>query len=147
MPPFKKNRLVAGSRKSGLAMWQTEHVIERLQHAWPDVVLEIRTYVTEGDGDLETALPEIGGKGVFTTRLEQALAAEEIDLAVHSLKDLPVDTGRNSQSAPSPAAPTRATAWSRATPGRSPRSHAVRSSERAASAARASCWLDAPIFW
>ena len=43
---------------------------------------------------METALPEIGGKGVFTTRLEQALAAEEIDLAVHSLKDLPVDTGR-----------------------------------------------------
>ena len=94
MPPFEKNRLVVGSRKSGLAMWQTEHVIERLQRAWPDVVLEIRTYVTEGDDDVETALPEIGGKGVFTTRLEQALAAEEIDLAVHSLKDLPVDTGR-----------------------------------------------------
>lgn len=95
MPPFEKNRLVVGSRPSALAMWQTEHVIERLQRAWPDVVLEIRTYVTEGDDDLNTALPEIGGKGVFTTRLEQALAAEEIDLAVHSLKDLPVDTGRD----------------------------------------------------
>lgn len=70
MPPFEKNRLVVGSRKCGLAMWQTEHVIGRLQRAWPDVVLEIRTYVTEGDDDLETALPEIGGKGVFTTRLE-----------------------------------------------------------------------------
>ncbi len=94
MPPFDKNRLVVGSRKSVLAMWQTEHVIERLQRAWPDVVLAIRTFVTEGDSDLDTALPEIGGKGVFTTRLEQALAAREIDLAVHSLKDLPVDTGR-----------------------------------------------------
>ena len=94
MPPFEKNRLVVGTRKSGLALWQTEHVIGRLQRAWPDVVLEIRTYVTEGDVNLETALPEIGGKGVFTMRLEQALAAEEIDLAVHSLKDLPVDTGR-----------------------------------------------------
>ena len=94
MPPFEKNRLVVGSRKSGLALWQTEHVIGRLQRAWPDVVLEIRTYTTEGDDNVETALPEIGGKGVFTTRLEQALAAEEIDLAVHSLKDLPVETGR-----------------------------------------------------
>src|SRR5688572_14834809 len=94
MPPFEKNRLVVGSRKSGLALWQTEHVIGRLQRAWPDVELEIRTYVTEGDGNVATALPEIGGTGVFTSRLEQALAAEEIDLAVHSLKDLPVDTGR-----------------------------------------------------
>lgn len=94
MPVFEKNRLIVGSRKSGLAMWQTEHIVERLRRAWPGVVLEIRTYITEGDGDLNTPLPEIGGKGVFTTRLEQALAAEEIDLAVHSLKDLPVDTGR-----------------------------------------------------
>ncbi len=93
MPSFAKNRLVVGSRTSGLAMWQTTHVIERLQRAWPDAVLEVRTYVTEGDRDVETPLPEIGGKGVFTTRLEQALAAEEIDIAVHSLKDLPVDTG------------------------------------------------------
>lgn len=94
MPPFKKKRLVVGSRKSGLALWQTEHVIGLLQHAWPDVALEIRSYTTEGDDNLATALPEIGGKGVFTSRLEQALAVEEIDLAVHSLKDLPVDTGR-----------------------------------------------------
>jgi len=43
MAPFENNRLVVGSRKSGLALWQTEHVIERLQRAWPDVVLEIRT--------------------------------------------------------------------------------------------------------
>ena len=93
MPSFEHNHLVVGSRKSGLAMWQTEHVIELLQRAWPDVVLGIRTYDTEGDNNLETALPEIGGKGVFTTRLEEALAAKDIDLAVHSLKDLPVDTG------------------------------------------------------
>ncbi|MBY0497718.1 MAG: hydroxymethylbilane synthase [Cyanobacteria bacterium] len=94
MPPFEKNRLVVGSRKSRLALWQSEHVIELLQRAWPDVVLEIRTYTTEGDANVLTALPEIGGKGVFTTQLEEALAAEEIDLAVHSLKDLPVDIGR-----------------------------------------------------
>lgn len=94
MPPLEQKRLVVGSRASRLALWQTEHVIERLQQAWPGVVLEIRTYVTQGDRDAETALPEIGGTGVFTAGLEQALAAGEIDLAVHSLKDLPVDTGR-----------------------------------------------------
>ncbi|MGQ0732299.1 MAG: hydroxymethylbilane synthase [Acidobacteriota bacterium] len=93
MPPFQRNRLFVGSRTSRLAMWQTDHVIERLRRAWPDLVLEVRTFVTEGDGDRETPLPEIGGRGVFTGRLEQALAAGEIDLAVHSLKDLPVQTG------------------------------------------------------
>ena len=93
MPPFQRNRLFVGSRTSRLAMWQTDHVSERLRRAWPDLVLEVRTFVTEGDGDQETALPEIGGRGVFTARLEQALAAGEIDLAVHSLKDLPVQTG------------------------------------------------------
>lgn len=95
MPPFHAQRLVVGSRQSVLARWQTGHVIALLQRAWPDVVLEIRTYTTEGDADVETALPEFGGMGVFTTRLEQALDAAEIDLAVHSLKDLPVDAGRN----------------------------------------------------
>ena len=93
MPSFQRNRLFVGSRTSRLAMWQTDHVIERLRGAWPDLVLEVRTFVTEGDSDQETALPEIGGRGVFTARLEQALAAGEIDLAVHSLKDLPVQTG------------------------------------------------------
>ena len=94
MPPFEKNRLVVGSRKSGLALWQTEHVIGCCSVRGRTSCWRSGPYVTEGDANVETALPEIGGKGVFTTRLEQALAAEEIDLAVHSLKDLPVDTGR-----------------------------------------------------
>ncbi len=91
--PPAMNRLIVGSRKSALAMWQTRHIIEKLQNAWPGLAIEIRTYITEGDRNLESALPEIGGKGVFTVQLEQALAAREIDLAVHSLKDLPVESG------------------------------------------------------
>jgi hydroxymethylbilane synthase len=93
MRPQRQNHLVVGSRKSALAMWQTHHVIDLLRRAWPDLTVEIRTYVTEGDRNLESSLPEIGGKGVFTEQLEQALALHEIDIAVHSLKDLPVESG------------------------------------------------------
>lgn len=93
MRPPTQIRLVAGSRKSALAMWQTNHVVDALRHAWPGLQIEIRTYVTEGDRNLESSLPEIGGKGVFTEQLEHALASREIDFAVHSLKDLPVESG------------------------------------------------------
>jgi hydroxymethylbilane synthase len=85
-------RLIVGSRQSALAMWQTRHIVEKLRRAWPGLEVDVRTYVTEGDRNLLSALPEIGGKGVFTAQLEQALAAREIDLAVHSLKDLPVES-------------------------------------------------------
>jgi len=93
MRPRLKNHLVVGSRKSALAMWQTHHIVDCLKRCWPDLSIEIRTYVTEGDRNLESALPEIGGKGVFTEQLERALELREIDLAVHSLKDLPVESG------------------------------------------------------
>jgi hydroxymethylbilane synthase len=93
MRPRLKNRLVVGSRKSALAMWQTHHIVDRLKECWPELAIEIRTYVTEGDKNLESSLPEIGGKGVFTEQLERALELREIDLAVHSLKDLPVESG------------------------------------------------------
>jgi len=83
-----------GTRTSKLAMWQTERVIELLREAWPDLECEIRTFVTEGDQVLSTPLPEIGGRGVFTERLEQALGESEVDIAVHSLKDLPVEDPR-----------------------------------------------------
>ncbi|HEU4365075.1 MAG TPA: hydroxymethylbilane synthase [Candidatus Krumholzibacteria bacterium] len=93
MRPLRKNRLMVGSRQSALALWQTHHIIERLRQAWPGLSIEVRTYVTEGDRNLESSLPEIGGKGVFTEQLERALETREIDLAVHSLKDLPVESG------------------------------------------------------
>ncbi len=82
--------LTLGSRPSKLARWQTDHVLSLLKSAWPGLECQVVTLVTEGDKKLEHPLPEIGGKGVFTAELEAALLAGEIDLAVHSLKDLPV---------------------------------------------------------
>lgn len=82
--------ITIGTRTSKLARWQSDHVIEQLQDAWPDLLCEIRPFVTTGDKELDKPLPEIGGKGLFTAELEEALRSGEIDLAVHSLKDLPV---------------------------------------------------------
>lgn len=86
-------KLVIGTRTSPLALWQTEHVIALLQTAWPGLRCEIRPFTTQGDKTQAQGkpLPEIGGKGLFTAELETALLAGEIDLAVHSLKDLPVE--------------------------------------------------------
>jgi hydroxymethylbilane synthase len=78
-----------GSRQSELALWQTHHVRDLLQAAWPDLALEVITFDTLGDQVLDTPLPLIGGKGLFTAELEAALYDRTIDAAVHSLKDLP----------------------------------------------------------
>ncbi len=80
-----------GTRGSALARWQTDHIRQRLQTAWPDLKVEIRTLTTHGDRVLDTPLPMMGGKGVFTTELEEALHSHSIDYAVHSLKDLPTE--------------------------------------------------------
>jgi hydroxymethylbilane synthase len=80
-----------GTRGSALALWQANHVRELLQDAWPGLTVEIEVITTHGDKTLDTPLPQIGGKGVFTEELEAALRAGSIDLAVHSLKDLPTD--------------------------------------------------------
>ncbi len=82
--------LTLGSRPSRLALWQTGHVLDLLKTAWPELTFRIVTLTTEGDRVIERPLPEIGGKGLFTSELEAALRSGEIDLAVHSLKDLPV---------------------------------------------------------
>jgi hydroxymethylbilane synthase len=82
--------LVIGTRGSKLARWQTDWVCAALARAWPELRIELRPFLTTGDRLLEQPLPAIGGKGVFTEELEHALRANEIDLAVHSLKDLPV---------------------------------------------------------
>jgi hydroxymethylbilane synthase len=86
-------RLVIGTRTSPLALWQTNHILERLRTAWPALVGEIQHIITQGDKTQQQnkALPEIGGKGLFTAELETALRAGEIDIAIHSLKDLPVE--------------------------------------------------------
>ncbi len=85
-----RDRVVIGSRGSKLALWQTNHIADLLRAAAPGLAVEIEVISTRGDRILDRPLPEIGGKGVFTEELERALRDESIDLAVHSLKDLPV---------------------------------------------------------
>lgn len=78
-----------GSRESPLALVQTRLVANALQQRWPELQLEIRTYKTQGDIILDTALSKAGDKGLFVKELEIALLNGEIDLAVHSMKDMP----------------------------------------------------------
>lgn len=82
--------LIIGSRTSNLAMWQTRHIIALLQKAWPGLDCEVEPFITKGDKTLDQPLPQMGGKGLFTLELEESLRAGRIDLAIHSLKDLPV---------------------------------------------------------
>lgn len=85
-------RVRAGTRKSRLARWQTDQVLQRLQATWGNGVYEAVTFDTKGDRILDKPLPSIGGKGLFTAELETALRDGHIDLAVHSLKDLPTES-------------------------------------------------------
>lgn len=80
-----------GSRKSRLAVIQTEILARILQENHPGIRVETVTMDTSGDRMRDRPLDEVGGKGLFTRELEQALRSEEIDLSVHSLKDMPYD--------------------------------------------------------
>jgi hydroxymethylbilane synthase len=80
-----------GTRGSALAQWQTAYARQLLRHAWPHVHTEVHTITTRGDRVVDTPLPMVGGKGLFTAELEAALRSHAIDLAVHSLKDLPTE--------------------------------------------------------
>jgi hydroxymethylbilane synthase len=94
-----------GTRGSALARWQTDHVAGLLKAAHPALRVEVVVLTTRGDQVLDTPLPLIGGKGLFTAELESTLRDGEIDLAVHSLKDLPTD---NSEGLTIGAIPLRA---------------------------------------
>jgi hydroxymethylbilane synthase len=83
-----KRKYVIGSRGSELALWQTHHVKATLENHFPEINLEIKIIKTTGDKLLDVALAKIGDKGLFTKQIETALLNNEIDLAVHSLKDL-----------------------------------------------------------
>lgn len=87
-PPSK---LVIASRESRLAMWQAEHVRDRLLALYPQCSVEILGMTTQGDQILDRALSKVGGKGLFVKELEVAMAERRADLAVHSLKDVPMD--------------------------------------------------------
>ncbi|RTZ41121.1 hydroxymethylbilane synthase [Candidimonas sp. SYP-B2681] len=84
-------KLVIATRASRLALWQAEHVRDRLQAIYPDCQVSLLTMTTRGDQILDRTLSKIGGKGLFVKELETALLDGRADLAVHSLKDVPVD--------------------------------------------------------
>lgn len=81
-------KIIIGTRGSELALWQTDFVGETLKKYFPEIDLEIKIIKTTGDKLLDVALSKIGDKGLFTKQIETALLNKEIDLAVHSLKDL-----------------------------------------------------------
>lgn len=83
-------KLVIASRESALAMWQAKHIQSRLQVLYPETQVEILGMTTTGDQILDSPLAKIGGKGLFVKELEQALADGRADLAVHSMKDVPM---------------------------------------------------------
>jgi len=85
-----KKTVRIATRKSPLAMWQAHHIRERLLQHWPSLHIELLPMVTSGDMFLKDRLSTIGGKGLFVKELEEALLDGRADLAVHSMKDVPV---------------------------------------------------------
>ena len=94
-------RLTIGSRGSQLALWQSNHISEKLRAKGHDVEIEI--IHTTGDKITDVALAKVGSKGIFTKEIEEALSARRIDLAVHSLKDLPTEISDEFELAAIPA--------------------------------------------
>jgi hydroxymethylbilane synthase len=83
-------RIVIATRESALALWQARHIEARLAAHYPDAETRILGLTTEGDRRLEVPLAAVGGKGLFVKELEEALADGRADIAVHSVKDLPM---------------------------------------------------------
>jgi hydroxymethylbilane synthase len=83
-----------GSRGSALARWQSEHTAALLRERHPGLVVEIVIITTTGDRILDAPLARVGGKGLFTKEIEEAMLDDRVDLAVHSLKDLPTTLPR-----------------------------------------------------
>ncbi len=84
------NTLKIATRQSPLALWQAEHIRARLEALHAGLNVELVTFVTQGDKILDTPLAKIGGKGLFVKELEAALLDGRADLAVHSMKDVPM---------------------------------------------------------
>ena len=87
----KARRIVVGTRGSRLALAQAQVVVDRMMSIHPDVEVVIEKVTTRGDREQRASLAEIGGRGVFVKELEEALLAKRIDVAVHSLKDMPTE--------------------------------------------------------
>lgn len=86
-----RKSIIVGSRGSRLALLQTNLVVQQLKQGHPDLEFRVKKIKTKGDRDLKSSLDQIGGEGVFVKELEEALSSEEIDMAVHSLKDMPTE--------------------------------------------------------
>ncbi|UJF19406.1 hydroxymethylbilane synthase [Vibrio sp. SS-MA-C1-2] len=86
-----ENRVRIATRKSPLALWQAYFVKAKLEQAHPDLTVELVPMVTKGDIILDTPLAKVGGKGLFVKELEVAMLEDRADIAVHSMKDVPVD--------------------------------------------------------
>lgn len=84
-----KAKLTIGTRQSLLALWQSNHIATLLREKYPECEVVLKKIVTKGDRILDVPLAQIGGKGLFTKEIETELADGTIDLAVHSLKDMP----------------------------------------------------------
>lgn len=82
-------KIIVGSRRSKLAMTQTNWVIEQLKRLDDSFDYEVKEIVTKGDRILDVTLSKVGGKGLFVKEIEQAMYGQEIDMAVHSMKDMP----------------------------------------------------------
>ncbi|WP_232219514.1 hydroxymethylbilane synthase, partial [Hydrogenivirga sp. 128-5-R1-1] len=78
-----------GTRKSKLALWQANFVAEQLKKHFPELEVELIKITTKGDKILDVPLAKVGGKGLFVKEIEEAMLRNEIDIAVHSLKDVP----------------------------------------------------------
>lgn len=85
------NKVRIATRKSALALWQAEYVKAQLEHFHPDLVVELVPMTTKGDIILDTPLAKVGGKGLFVKELEVAMLEDRADIAVHSMKDVPVE--------------------------------------------------------
>jgi hydroxymethylbilane synthase len=86
----RPGRIVIASRESALALWQAGHIRSRLEALYPGIDVEIRGMTTTGDRILGAPLAGVGGKGLFVKELEEALARGDADIAVHSMKDVPM---------------------------------------------------------
>lgn len=84
-----KTTITIGTRKSMLALWQSNYIKQRLEEEYPEIRVTLQHIVTKGDKILDVPLSKIGGKGLFTKEIETALLNGEADFAVHSLKDMP----------------------------------------------------------
>lgn len=86
-----KRNLVIGTRGSKLALWQANFIADCINERYPDIDVAIQRVTTTGDKILDVPLAKIGGKGLFTKEIETEMLAGDIDLAVHSLKDMPTE--------------------------------------------------------